>query len=146
MLKYYRVFANQIKPLACEPQFSDFYDPSVGQKSGEILFVLFVTLGTGLKKYALYKYFKQMTDEKLKVVYYQPDHLWTDFKTIRELHKVTSVQIMVHIPPPKEIKYSHYEVIKPNEEHWFDLLYVSYNVFEGNTCKYLLADVEVECY
>ena len=36
MLEYYRVFAKQIKPLPPEPQLSDFYHPSEGQKNGEL--------------------------------------------------------------------------------------------------------------
>ena len=33
-----------------------------------------------------------MTDEeKLYQAYYQPDHLWTGNKAIKELHKITSV-------------------------------------------------------
>ena len=55
MLEYYRVFAKQIKPLPPEPQLSDFYHPSEAQKNGELFFV---ALGTGIVKYALYKYLK----------------------------------------------------------------------------------------
>ena len=55
MLEYYRVFAKQIKPLPPEPQLSDFYHPSEAQKNGELLFV---TVGTGIATYALYKYLK----------------------------------------------------------------------------------------
>ena len=65
-------FPKQIKPLSHEPQLSDFYHPSEGQKNCELLFFL---VGTGLATYAIYKYLKKMTDEKLKEVYYQPDHL-----------------------------------------------------------------------
>ena len=32
MLEYYRVFSNQIKTMPPEPQLSDFYHPSEGQK------------------------------------------------------------------------------------------------------------------
>ena len=33
----------------------------------------------------------KMTDEeKLYQAYYQPDHLWTSNKAIKELHKITS--------------------------------------------------------
>ena len=39
MLEYYRLFAKQIKPLPPEPQLSDFYHPSEGQKNGELVFV-----------------------------------------------------------------------------------------------------------
>ena len=32
---------------------------------------------------------------------------------------------------------------KPNEQHQFDLLYVSHNLFEGNTYKYVLTGIDV---
>ena len=97
-----------------------------------------------------------MTDERLNEAYYQSDHLWTGGKAVRELHKTTSIPKkdvkpwlakqalwQVHIPPPKEINHPHYDVTKPNEQHQFDLLYVSHNVFEGNTYKYVLTGVDV---
>ena len=52
MLEYYRVLAKQVKPLPPESQLSDFYHPSEEQKNGELLFV---TAGTGIATYALYK-------------------------------------------------------------------------------------------
>ena len=55
ILEYYRVFAIKMKPLPPEPQLSDFYHPSETQKNGELLFV---TVGTGIATYALYKYLK----------------------------------------------------------------------------------------
>ena len=55
MLKYYRVFAKQKKPLPPEPELSDFYQPSEAQKNGELLFV---AVGSGIATYALYKYLK----------------------------------------------------------------------------------------
>ena len=56
MLEYYCVFAKKIiKPLAPEPELSDFYHPSENQKNGELLFVV---VGTGIATYALYKYLK----------------------------------------------------------------------------------------
>ena len=55
MLEYCRVFAKQIKPLPPEPQLSDFYHPSEVQKNGELLFV---TGGTGIATYVLYKFLK----------------------------------------------------------------------------------------
>ena len=98
-----------------------------------------------------------MTDkEKLYQAYYQPDRLWTGGKVIKELHKITSMSRkdirswlakqalwQVHIPPPKEINHPHYDVTKPNEQHQFDLLYMPYNVFEGNTYKYILTGIDV---
>ena len=53
MLKYYRVFAKQIKLLLTEPQLSDYYHLLGAQKNGELLFVI---VGTGIATYALYKY------------------------------------------------------------------------------------------
>ena len=32
-----------------------------------------------------------MTEKKLNEAYYQPDNLWAGNKTIRELHKITSI-------------------------------------------------------
>ena len=34
-------------------------------------------------------------------------------------------------------------MIKPNEQHQFDLLYMPHNLFEGNTYKYILAGIDV---
>ena len=96
-----------------------------------------------------------MTDEmKLYGTYYQPDRLWTGGKAIKELHKITSMSRkdieswlakqalwQVPIPPPKEIHHPHYDVTKPNEQHQFDLLYMSHNLFEGNT--YILTGIDV---
>ena len=98
-----------------------------------------------------------MTDkEKLYQAYYEPDRLWTGGKAIKELHKITSMSKkdikswlakqalwQVHIPPPKEIHHPHYDVTKPNEQHQFDLLYMPRNLFEGNTCKYIITGIDV---
>ena len=35
-------------------------------------------------------------------------------------------------------KNPHQKVIKPNEQHQFDLLHLPHNVFEGNAYKYIL--------
>ena len=37
----------------------------------------------------------------------------------------------------------HYDVIKPNEQHQFDLVHMPHNVFEGNTYKHLLSGIDV---
>ena len=95
-----------------------------------------------------------MTDEeKLYQAYYQPDRLWTGNKAIKGLYKITSIskkdikswlaKQAHHITPPKEINHPHYDVIKPNGQHQFDVLYMSHNIFEGNTCKYILAGIDV---
>ena len=69
-----------------------------------------------------------MIDRKLNEVYYQPVHLWTDGKAIKDLHKITSLLKkdarlwltkqglwQVQIRPTKEINHPHYDVAKPNE-------------------------------
>ena len=74
---------------------------------------------------------------------------------IIELHKITSIPrkyirsslakqalCQVHISPSKKINHPHYLVTKPNEPQ-FNLLYMPHNVFEGNTCKYILTGVDV---
>ena len=43
----------------------------------------------------------------------------------------------------KRIYHPHYDVTKPNEQHQFDLLYMPYNLFEGNTYKYILIGIDV---
>ena len=154
MLEYYRVFAKQIKHLQPDLQLSDFYNPSEAQKNGELLFV---TMGTGIATYALYKYLKEMADEeKLYQAYYHLDILWTGNKAIKELHKITSMSKkdikswlarqalwQVHIPPPKEINHPHYDVTQPNEQHQFDILYMPHNLLVGNTYKYILTSIDV---
>ena len=49
----------------------------------------------------------------------------------------------VRIPPPKKINHPHYDVTKPNEQHQFDILYMSHNLFKENTYKYILTSVDV---
>ena len=98
-----------------------------------------------------------MTDEeKLYQTYYQPNRLWTGNKAMKELHKIISMSKKdiiswlakqalwrVHIPPPKEINYPHYDVAEPNEQRQFDILYTPHNLFEGNTHKYILTGIDV---
>ena len=98
----------------------------------------------------------KIDEEKLCEAYHQPDRLWTGGKAIKELHKITAVPRkdirswlakqalwQAHIPLPKEIHHPHYDVTKPNEQHQFDLLHMSHNVFEENTYKYILTGVDV---
>ena len=62
-------------------------------------------------------------EEKIYQAYYEPDHLWTGGKAIKELHKITSIPKkdikswlvkqtlwQVHIPRTKEIHHPHYDV------------------------------------
>ena len=50
--------------------------------------------------YAIYKYFKLITNEKLNEAYYQRDHLWTGSRVFKELYKIMfiskeDVEVMV---------------------------------------------------
>ena len=66
------------KSLPFEPLLSEFYHSTVGQKNGELLFA---TKCADLATCALYKYLRQMADEKLNEVFYQSDYLWMSVKT-----------------------------------------------------------------
>ena len=98
----------------------------------------------------------KVDEEKLNQAYYEPDRLWTGGKAIKKLHEITSMSKkdtkswlakqslwQIHIPPPKEIHHPHYDVTRPNEQHQFDLLYMSHNLFEGNTYKYVLTSIDM---
>ena len=47
------------------------------------------------------------------------------------------------MPLTTEIKHLHYNVTRPNEQHQLDLFYVPHNIFEENTCKYILTGADV---
>ena len=49
----------------------------------------------------------------------------------------------VHLPPPKHVNRSHYEVMIPNEMHQFDLLYMPSDTLHGNKYKYILSGIKV---
>ena len=95
-------------------------------------------------------------EEKLYAAYYESDRLWSGGNAIKELHKITSMSKkvikswlarqalwQVHIRPPKTIHHPHYDMAKRNEQHQFDLLYMSHNLFEGDTYKYILTGIDV---
>ena len=98
----------------------------------------------------------KIDEEKLYQPYYEPDHLLTGSRAIKELHKITSMSKkdikswlakqtlwQVHIPPPKEIHHPHYDMTKPNEQHQFDLLCMPHNLFDRNMYKYILTGIDV---
>ena len=98
----------------------------------------------------------KVDEEKLNQAYYEPDRLKTGGKAMKKLHEITSMSKkdtkswlakqslwQIHIPPPKEIHHPHYDVTRPNEQHQFDLLYMSHNLFEGNTYKYVLTGIDM---
>ena len=48
----------------------------------------------------------------------------------------------VHLPAPKQVDRSHYQVTTPNEMHQFDLLYMSSDTLYGNKYKYILSGID----
>ena len=89
-------------------------------------------------------------------LYYQPNHLWKGQKAVKKLKELSgekpkivkqwlSQQAFwkVHLPAPKSIDRSYYEVTIPNEMHQFDLLYMPSNTLYGNKYKYILAGIDV---
>ena len=96
-----------------------------------------------------------MSDTKLQEIYYQPQNLWKGQKAVRnlrgfgfkpkEIKKWLSKQALwqVHLPAPKHVERSHYEVTKPNEIHQFDILYMPSDMLYGNKYKYILSGIDV---
>lgn len=74
-----------VKPVPLESQLLDFLQFINTTKTSKLLFA---AACTALGAYAISKYLRQMTVEKLNEVYYESVHLWTDSKVIRELHKI----------------------------------------------------------
>ena len=88
-------------------------------------------------------------------IYYQPNHLWKGQKAVKKLKELSgekpkvikrwlSQQALwqVHLPAPKRVDKSHYEVTTPNEMHQFDLLYMHLDTLYGNKYKYILAGID----
>ena len=48
----------------------------------------------------------------------------------------------VHLPAPKRVDRSHYQVTSPNKMHQFDLLYMPLDTLYGNKYKYILAGID----
>ena len=97
-----------------------------------------------------------MTDEKLQKIYYDPEHLWTGLKAIKMLRKESGESLKVvkawlakqalfqiHLPRPKNIKYSHFYVTKVNKIHQADLLYLPHDKVYQNTYKYVLNVIDI---
>ena len=49
----------------------------------------------------------------------------------------------VHLPAPKHINRTHYEVMIPNETHQYDLLYMPSDTLYGNKYKYMLSGIDI---
>ena len=77
--------------------------------------------------------------DKLRHVYYQPNHLWSKEKP-SVIKQWLSWQ--VHLPPPKHVNRPHYKVMIPNEMHQLDLLYMSCDTLYGNKYKYVLSGID----
>ena len=84
-------------------------------------------------------------------VYYQPTHLWKGKKAVTKLKEYSKekpkvikqwLSRQVHLPAPKCIDRSHYQITIPNEMHQFDLLYMLSDTLYGNKYKYVLAGID----
>ena len=88
-------------------------------------------------------------------VYYQPNHLWKGQKAVKKLKELSGEKPktvkqwlsrqafwQVHLPAPKRVDRSHYEVTTPNEMHQFDLLYMPSDSLYGPKYKYILAGID----
>ena len=78
-------------------------------------------------------------------IYYQPNYLWKGQKAVKKLKELSgekpkTVQRwlskqafwQVHLPAPKRVDRTHYEVTTPNEMHQFDLLYMPSDSLYGS--------------
>ena len=87
-----------------------------------------------------------MRDEKLRDIYYQPEHLWTGRKAEKLLKnesgassKVVKLWLalqalwQIQFPRSKKIKYAHFYVTKPNKIHQADLLNLPHDKVYQNT-------------
>ena len=88
-------------------------------------------------------------------IYYQPNYLRKGQKTVKKLAELNGEKPkaikqwlsrqafwQVHLPAPKRVYRSHYEVTVPNEMHQFDLLYMPSDTLYGNKYKYILAGID----
>ena len=93
--------------------------------------------------------------DKLRDIYYQPNHLWKGQKAIKKLREPSKEKPsvnkkclsrkairQVHLPPPKHVNRPHYEVTIPNQMHQFDLLYMPSGKLYGNKYKYILSGID----
>ena len=92
---------------------------------------------------------------KMDKIYYQPNHLWKGQKAVKKLKELSGEKPktvkqwlsrqafwQVHLPAPKRVDRSHYEVTIPNEMHQFDLLYMPSDSLYGFKYKYIVARID----
>ena len=95
-------------------------------------------------------------NDKLREIYYDPEHLWTGRKAIKLLQKESGsplkvvkawlglqAQFQVHLPRPKRIDHAHFYVTEVNKMHQADLLYLPHDKVYQNTYKYVLNIIDV---
>ena len=88
-------------------------------------------------------------------IYHQPNHLWKGQKAVKKLKELSGEKPktvkqwlswqafwQVHLPAPKHVERSHYQVTVPNEMHQFDLLYMPSDSLYGSEYKYILAGID----
>ena len=95
-------------------------------------------------------------EQELYNIYYETTDLWVGSRAIKELLKATdkiskkrviqwiSHQLLWvrHLPRPKHIDYSHYDVTRPNQLHQGDLMYLPHDKVYGNVYKYVLCVID----
>jgi len=93
---------------------------------------------------------------KLQEIYYNPEHLWTGRKAIKQLQKASKMPLkvveawlaqqaffQVYLPGPKKIDHPHFYVTKVNKIHQADLMYLPHNKVYQNIYKYVLNIVDI---
>ena len=86
---------------------------------------------------------------------YQPNHLWKGQAAVKKLAELSEEKPktvkqwlsrqafwQVHLPAPKRVDRSYYQVTTPNKMHQFDLLYMPSDTLYGNKYKYILAGID----
>ena len=95
----------------------------------------------------------KMSDAEFAKIYYQPKNLWKGKKAITLLNEETGrnsedwlsrqAYWQIHQPAPSKVQRPHFQIVKPNQLHQFDLLYMPTDKLYGNKYKYILAGIDV---
>ena len=139
-----------------EPQFSDFYKPSVQQKRGELIYVGASALAIGLA--ASHFLLKKMSDKTLSKIYYGPRGFWKGLEAVKKLAQEAGVSAdvaklwlmkhaiwQIYLPFPRVIPRPKFDVSFPNSVHQADLLFLPHDRLPRGRkiYKYALTVVDV---
>ena len=93
--------------------------------------------------------------DKLRDIYYQPNHIWKGQKAVRKLNELSKEKpsvikkwlsrqaiSQVNLSPTKHVNRPHYDVMIPNQMYQFDLLYMLRDMLYGNKYKYILSGID----